>query len=410
MQSTEQNVRYSNFHVDYLVDETLREGLERCPLAVDEDSKYQLVQAMVDAGLREFVIGCGPEEPELARRCLKSKLENGTLSKDSKFVFIILLNCWEAAYENFKNLPREYIEDLTFSFGMIEFHEKDQLFERVVNKFVDLGAKSLKASVLNNFSKDVDEDKYLRITSQIERIKLLGIPTIRINDSLGLLQPETTAFLSRKLVNEHPGITFCLHAHNDRGLGFANALASIYNGFKMIEGSLAGFGNRSGLPAIEWIDKVCKERKIKLGHTPIDSEKLVKAAQMAEKVFMAVPNVYRPVSGIFVEQVNFGVLNIPDFLEVEGKRDYFVNYVGLHPKTIKKALKSHNFSPETVENPAFINQVLEFLSNYLKEISWQKRNEYNELLSSIDKFYSSASLSSKDIRLAAEACINNFSA
>lgn len=186
--------------------------------------------------------------------------------------------------------------------------------------------------MLNNFSKGLDEDKYIRITSAINRCKSLGIPTIRINDSVGLLQPETTPLLCRSLVNDHPGINFCLHAHNDRGLGLANALLSIYNGFNMIEGSLAGFGNRTGLAPIECIAKILKEKEITVGHTQLDSDKLVKAVHLAEKLFMAVPNVYRPVSGNFIDKVTFGVVNIPDYLKHEGKRDYFVNDASLNQR------------------------------------------------------------------------------
>jgi 2-isopropylmalate synthase len=38
---------------------------------------------------------------------------------------------------------------------------------------------------------------------------------------------------------------------------------------------------------------------------------------------------------------NFGVLNIPDYLGIEKKKNYFVNYAGLHPVTIQMALDKH---------------------------------------------------------------------
>ena len=60
-------LRYSHFTVPALVDETLREGLERSLLTVDIEALHRLFGTLVTAGLRECVIGCGPEDPALYR-------------------------------------------------------------------------------------------------------------------------------------------------------------------------------------------------------------------------------------------------------------------------------------------------------------------------------------------------------
>lgn len=80
--------------------------------------------------------------------------------------------------------------------------------------------------------------------------------------------------MSANLVYDYPNLNFCLHAHNDRGLGLQNALISIYNGFNMIEGAVAGYGNRSGLPAIETLVRIFSEKNITIKNTNLDLEKL----------------------------------------------------------------------------------------------------------------------------------------
>ena len=70
-------------------------------------------------------------------------------------------------------------------------------------------------------------------------------------------------------------------------------------------------------------------------------KRLVSTAQLCEETFLQVPNTYRPVSGVFETNSNYGVLNIPDFLNTNDEKEYFVNYVGLHPHTVRQALEKY---------------------------------------------------------------------
>ena len=80
--------RYSNFSVKYLVDETLREGVERCVFATPDGDKSQLLQAMLAGGLREFVMGCGPERLDLLVESLQAQ-DRGEIPQDARFVHIL---------------------------------------------------------------------------------------------------------------------------------------------------------------------------------------------------------------------------------------------------------------------------------------------------------------------------------
>lgn len=386
-----------DFKVDFLVDETLREGVERSAFAIDEGSRYKLLKKMVDAGLREFVLGISPEIPSLLKKCEEAKF-NGELPNDCKFIYIALLNSWETTYDYVKTMPIEFIEDCIISFGMIDLKSDQKLFETVVNLFRSIGVKSFKASILINFKSGIDGQNYEKISAQIERCIQNGVHTIRINDSVGTLFPETTFALCKRLVSDFPGINFCLHAHDDRGLALANAFASIYAGFNMLEGSLSGLGNRAGLPSMELIDKLSKEKSITFGNSVIDSPKIVKAAQFADEIFMNIPNVYRPVSGLFVNRVNFGVLNIPDYLNADGDRDYVINIAALHPKTIKDALKAIQFEESKIHDEKFIADMIYAITNKLQQSYISKMPEYLALIEKMKNLYTGASLGLDEVR------------
>src|SRR6266536_6533156 len=111
----DRQTRYRDFTIKYLVDESLLEGLERCMFPVSTDDLYRLFEAQVDAGIRESVIGSGPEDPDLFCRICEAQ-DRGILPGDLRPVFLVLLNCWDATYSNFKKLPRRWVERAVFSF------------------------------------------------------------------------------------------------------------------------------------------------------------------------------------------------------------------------------------------------------------------------------------------------------
>ena len=285
-----------------------------------------------------------------------------------------------------------------FSFGMITYKQSDKTLERAISAFQSIGATHFKASVLNNFRQGITEKTYLEICRQINWVIKLGVNTIRINDSVGSLQPHITKWLCSALVEQFPNITFCLHTHNDNGLAVANAMCSIQAGFQMIEGSLAGFGNRSGIAPLEQIVKLCKTNNIQVSKHDINLAKLINAAQETEKIFLQLPNVFRPVSGIFETNSNFGVLNIPDFLTTDDKKNYFVNYAGLHPQTIRQALNTYfpTIDTTTISEGklwGIINHIKIFMESSIHNIE----NRYNHLFDNVIEFYSNATFTPEQL-------------
>lgn len=129
-------LRYRDFAVPFLVDETLREGVERTAFPISVDSKVSILKEMIGSGVRDFIVGCGPEEPLVWDKLYQEK-ELGTIPQDVKATFIVLLNCWETAYEYFLQRKSHVsrIENTVFSFGMITHKESDNTFERAISAF-----------------------------------------------------------------------------------------------------------------------------------------------------------------------------------------------------------------------------------------------------------------------------------
>ncbi|MGE8349603.1 MAG: pyruvate carboxyltransferase [Pseudomonas protegens] len=403
--TVESGIRYRDYSVPYLVDETLREGIERTAFPISVDAKVGILKSMAAAGLRDFVVGCGPEEPLVWDRLHQAR-DAHELPADTRATFIILLNCWETAFAYFQSRQqhRQWIADTVFSFGMITYRQGEREFERAIEAFRSIGAVRFKASVLNNFRKGVSDQRYGEICRQIDWAASLGVEIIRINDSVGSLQPHVTQWLCTKLVKDYPHLVFCLHAHNDNGLALANTMQAIHSGFQMVEGALAGFGNRSGIAPLEQVVKLCKANNINLGSRELDLDKLINAAHQCEDAFLQLPSVYRPVSGKFETLSNYGVLNIPDFLETNDEKGYFVNYVGLHPQTIRQALTHYSTAGLDVAAIADADlwPIVDSLKVEMQASMKDIESHYRRVMGGVMDFYRASTYTPRQLALYAE--------
>jgi 2-isopropylmalate synthase len=380
--------RYENFSIRAISDETLREGGERAPFGADDGRKARLIEAITQAGVTDIDVGSGITEASFVRSVLDAKHLMGRIPEQAGFSFNLTLKTWEPLCEQLEQqLPRTYLGDIYVSIGMIEIDSEDGLFEKVVDRLRSIGVTKLRSSLLNAFSSTVDDVKYAHLNDQIERCRQQGISLIRINDSVGTLMPDATAVLAANLVHDNPDVTFYLHGHNDRGLGTANSLMSVFHGFQMIEGGVAGVGNRAGLAELESIAAVFAENNITVDAGALDLDKLSAAARLSEQTFLAAPDPYRAVSGFLVENENAGIVNVPDYLGVSRSVRYFLNRIGLFPTYIRQILAEAGMSPETLASEVFIDEVYEELASRMDELYERKRAEYEQLSRRIEEFY-----------------------
>lgn len=176
--------------------------------------------------------------------------------------------------------------------------------------------------------------------------------------------------------------------HNDRGLGLQNALASLYHGFNIIEGGFAGTGNRSGLPAIEILELIFRERNIRINGHSLDTDTVIEASRLTERTFLSMPDLYRPISGHIVDQENMGVANIPAFLGATREIPYFLNSTGLHDATVQRILLDEGLDRDA-DNPVVVQQVKKELNAILLTAYPKKQQEFERIRNELIEFYAS---------------------
>lgn len=395
--------RYENFELYGFLDETMREGAERCPFSIPASEKVALARSILKTGVRDIIFGSGPDDPQNISDLISAAEYDPDLSGEWTLTFILLLNCWEPIFERFKAFPDAQKDRVVISLAMLDYGKEEQLFEKVVDRFRAIGFTRFRVSLLNNFRNGVDEGAYRTLTDTIDRTVALGIDVVRINDSLGEIFPETLAILCANLRTQYPQLHFCLHAHDDRGLGLQNALTSIYHGFDVIESSFAGFGNRSGLPAVETLNEIFLEKKIAISGVEFDRAQLIQVGREVEKAFFAFPHVYRPTSGLIVNWENLGVANIPDYLGADRSARKFLNDVGLHPQTVGRLLENPD---RLMEHEYDLPVVTNRLGELLRASYSDKRREFDEILGRLEAFYASGIVFEDEARQMALAAVS----
>jgi hydroxymethylglutaryl-CoA lyase len=86
---------------------------------------------------------------------------------------------------------------------------------------------------------DVDPKEVLRLT---EKLYEVGVDMVAIADTVGYAGPKHVGELTKGAVKIASGKPVCVHLHDTRGMGIANASAALDEGARVLDGSLGGLG------------------------------------------------------------------------------------------------------------------------------------------------------------------------
>jgi hydroxymethylglutaryl-CoA lyase len=85
----------------------------------------------------------------------------------------------------------------------------------------------------------VDPNEVIRL---VEKCLEVGVDAVAIADTVGYAGPKQVGDLTRGAVRLAGGKPICVHLHDTRGMGIANASAALDSGATVLDGSLGGLG------------------------------------------------------------------------------------------------------------------------------------------------------------------------
>lgn len=284
----------------FIVDTTLRDGEQTPGLAFSLHQKVEIARKLDDLGIDEVEAGTpaiGREEQE-AIRVIASSGFSFTTSSWCRAISEDIVQAAALGTQSVNiSLPVSDIQIETLGKNRRwVLHQLASVTRQASNLFpwVTMGAQD--ASRAN--PEFLNEFIYYAIESGAQRL--------RINDTVGIMDPFETSELFARLKALFPSAEFEFHGHNDLGLATANALAALAGGAGCISATVNGIGERAGNSCLEEIIGILHHKQ---GENRFNTRMINPLAQyVARASGMAIhatkpftgPNAFRHESGIHV--------------------------------------------------------------------------------------------------------------
>jgi hydroxymethylglutaryl-CoA lyase len=269
----------------------LRDGLQNEKKMLSTDEKVKYVEAIADAGFPVIEVGSfvSPKAvPQMAdtdevfRRIHKVKgVEYRALIANLKGVDRAIecgckkvkLNVSASVSHNLANL------NCTPAESVARFKE---CVEKAKSAGIDISG-SISMTFGSPWDKEIPLDVVCKI---IEAYMAVGVKEISLSDASGMAYPSQVAHICHTVKEKYPDVSWWLHFHNTRGLGIANILAGLEEGFTQFDTSFAGVGGCPFVPGAagnvssEDVVHMCSEMGIDTG---IDLDKLMEISRNVAK-------------------------------------------------------------------------------------------------------------------------------
>jgi hydroxymethylglutaryl-CoA lyase len=143
-----------------------------------------------------------------------------------------------------------------------------------------------------NFKGDVSSEDVLAIVARIMSIAQesgVQLKNLVLADTMAWAVPARIRAVVGAVRERYPDLEVCLHLHDTRGMGIANAYAGLEMGVRAFDSSVAGLGGcpfaahkgAAGNVCTEDLVFMCEEMGISTG---VDLDRLIDAANLAERI------------------------------------------------------------------------------------------------------------------------------
>jgi hydroxymethylglutaryl-CoA lyase len=116
------------------------------------------------------------------------------------------------------------------------------------------------------------------VIALVEKCLQAGVDFVAVADTVGYAGPKQVGELTRAIVKVSGGKPVCVHLHDTRGMGIANASAALDAGARILDGSLGGLGGcpfapgATGNVVFEDLAFLCESKGFSTG---IDIDRLI---------------------------------------------------------------------------------------------------------------------------------------
>lgn len=280
-----------------IIDVSPRDGLQNEPKPVTVGQKLQLVNKLLDAGIRKVEVTSFVHPLKVPQMADANELLKELSDEEGLEAIALIPNL--KGFERAKEHRLSEVNWVSAATGT--FNEKNigMTIEENMSQFLTVLEETKKDGIKTCFSVavsfgcpyegDVEEENVLQI---VRRIKEAGVDRIGIADTIGIATPDHVERLMKKVLAIAGDTPVAIHLHDTRGLGLANAYAAYNAGVRIFETSASGIGgcpfapSAAGNLATEDLVYLFERMNITTG---VDFQKLLEVADYAASLSTKIP-------------------------------------------------------------------------------------------------------------------------
>jgi homocitrate synthase NifV len=229
----------------YLIDTTLRDGEQAPGVVFHTNEKLHIAELLDKAGIPEIEAGT----PAMG----KKEITDIMTIVNAGFSFKTF--SWSRAIKSdIDAATKTGTHGINISFPVSEIHQlamsKDcRWVIKTLNETVRYASSKFEYVVIG--AQDASRANFSFLADFIGASFFLGAKRVRIADTVGILNPVSTARLFKKIKNCFPDEKFEFHGHNDLGMATANTIVALISGAYAASLTVNGLGERAGNAALE---------------------------------------------------------------------------------------------------------------------------------------------------------------